>query len=176
MNMRKLESRIPKPRKDREAQIWNRDRRRYPEETERVEMVKRNRMVREESRILLQAKKERQKLLDDMMKQEYKDYAARFGMFPSFPDPFADVDADVDAGEDADEDDDLSYEEDIRASRLAARKKSGGFKKGSGSKGRKAPKPTKDDDELDSFEAQFAKAKDSADDDDDDDRGNKSSF
>lgn len=172
MNMRKLESRIPKPRKDREAQIWNRDRRKYPEETKRVEMVKRNRVVREESRILLQARKERQKLLDDMMKQEYKDYAARFGMFPTFPDPFADADAE----EDADEDDDLSYEEDIRASRLAARKKSGGFKKGSGSKGRKASKPTKDNDELDSFEAQFAKAKDSADDDDDDDRGNKSSF
>lgn len=136
-----LESRIPRPNKYSSEEWRARYSKKFPELTRRVEMIRENRLIREERRLWFEEDKRRRQIQEESTNEAWRRQKI--------------------AKEEEEEDDD-GYG-------IAAFRKPSGFAKGSGSKAKGARKATKSDemDEgLDSFESQFMKKKEPVRDDD----------
>ena len=153
-NMLELENRAPRRRKNREALIWKRSSARFPEQTERVKKVKQERLAREEARLSVRERKRREKDMEEKMAQDYGKYANTFDSELS----------DVEREEGADEEE-MTYAEYAEQIRAAASKRSGKSKRGSKDKAKTAKQTVEaGGEELDPFDAEFAKRKTSRDD------------
>lgn len=145
-----LESRPSRSKRDREKEIRNREKKRFPKQTERVHVVKENRLVREDRKAQLQEQRAR-------MKQREEEAAA----WTTTKQPSKEEMEDKEEEEDDDDDDYV----------FTLPKKPVAHKKGSGSKGKDKDKgkgkgkgkgvaqkqKKKVEVELDPFEAQFLK-------------------
>ena len=170
-NMLALESRPPRPRKNREALMWRRSLARFPEATARIEEVKWERLAREEARLVIEERRRRRQLDEETAARDYAEYAGTFG--DSDPDhPFFDPDhhqgqhgGDDDADEAEERASYAAYAQEIRAAALKkSSKKSRRAAQQQQTKTPPAESPeaaadTDGDKVMDAFEAQFAKRK-----------------